>query len=362
MIALARHGRYSTRVFHRWLVLWKIREAKVTPAARALAGSFLVAGGCTRRSRRRHSQCAPPQGTTALATARHHSSGPVVTRREEQEEVEHETHCGLRAPTAPPPWTRTAPLSEGARPPLAAVTVGYVAAGAPTGWTKRRSSSSSSRLCWRARQWRAREVEEVRQLEEKVKKLELVLVLEAKTFHILPRRDLSNLQGLVLDWAKERLRLSFARRLEKEKKKRRRKRMRWRRGRRWFGLFSAACHGVSCASCGFLRRYGWSRPHRASGLSTTAEREIVPDVVEKFGLGADPRASRQQQHHRVPNVSVALNSTRKVPSRSRPTCFSVATSSLSVPHVLRGKLRLGADLRAPRPQHHHCLCRTCLLP
>ena len=47
----------------------------------------------------------------------------------------------------------------------------------------------------------AKELAEVEELEEKVNKLELVLVLEAKAFHELPRRDLSNLQGLVLDWA-----------------------------------------------------------------------------------------------------------------------------------------------------------------
>ena len=61
----------------------------------------------------------------ARTAARHHSAGPrekVVTRRE------HEENDGLRAQTTPLPGAR---LPEDAGP-QAAVTVGYVAAGAPS--------------------------------------------------------------------------------------------------------------------------------------------------------------------------------------------------------------------------------------
>ena len=70
----------------------------------------------------------------ALAEGLHRSSGPstkkVVERRESSEEMEVETHSDLRAQKTSSPGTRPAPLSELAGPHGAAVTVGYVTAGA----------------------------------------------------------------------------------------------------------------------------------------------------------------------------------------------------------------------------------------
>ena len=79
--------------------------------------------------------------------------------------MELETHAGLQAQTTPPPVSRPARLSEGARP-QAAVTVGYVAVEAPSlvvapvaaqyALTRPRSNSSSNSLSWLARRRRRR--------------------------------------------------------------------------------------------------------------------------------------------------------------------------------------------------------------
>ena len=98
-----------------------------------------AAGGTSsarrRRERRQRSWWRHEQLSVAaaLASARHHSAGPgVVTRSEEQqEEVEHVTNDGLRAQNTPPPGLRPEQLPAAPGPQLAAVTVGYVAGGAP---------------------------------------------------------------------------------------------------------------------------------------------------------------------------------------------------------------------------------------
>ena len=104
-----------------------------------MAARVGAAGGTSsarrRRERRQRSWWRHEQLSVAaaLTTARHYSACPgVVTRSEEQqEEVEHETHDGPRAQSAPPPGLRPGVLQD-PRPPLVeAVTVGYVAAGVP---------------------------------------------------------------------------------------------------------------------------------------------------------------------------------------------------------------------------------------
>ena len=97
------------------------------------------AGGTSSARRRERRLCSwwrheAQSVAAALATARHHSAGPpVVTRREEQQEEDiRDEYQAPREQTRPPPGTRLAPLSDVARPQQAAVTVGYVAAGAPS--------------------------------------------------------------------------------------------------------------------------------------------------------------------------------------------------------------------------------------
>ena len=70
-----------------------------------------------------------------LTEALHHSAGPstkkVVERREKHEEVEFETHAALRGHNPPPPGSRPGVLLDHKPPWVDAVTVGYVAGGAP---------------------------------------------------------------------------------------------------------------------------------------------------------------------------------------------------------------------------------------
>ena len=89
-----------------------------------------------RRERRQRSWWRHEQLSVAaaLATARHHSAGPVLVmrREEQQEEVEQDTYEGPRAQSTPPPRARPGVLKDPGPPWVEAVTVGYVAAGAPS--------------------------------------------------------------------------------------------------------------------------------------------------------------------------------------------------------------------------------------
>ena len=111
------------------------RVASVSMAARVTAAGG-ISSARRRRERRQRSWWRHEQLSVAaaLTTARHHSAGPgVVTRSEEQqEEVEHETYDGPRALNTPPPGTRPGVLQDTGPPWVEAVTVGYVAAGAPS--------------------------------------------------------------------------------------------------------------------------------------------------------------------------------------------------------------------------------------
>ena len=110
------------------------REASLLMAARDAGGG--TASARRRRERRQRSWWRHEQLSVAaaLTTARHRSAGSgVVTRSEEQqEEVEHETYDGPRALDTPPPGTRPGVLQDPGPPWVEAVTVGYVAAGAPS--------------------------------------------------------------------------------------------------------------------------------------------------------------------------------------------------------------------------------------
>ena len=103
-------------------------------AARDVGGGTVSARRRRERRQRtwwRHEQLSV---AAALASARHHSAGPgVVSRREEQqEEVEQDTYDGPRALDTPPPGTRPGVLQDPVPPWVEAVTVDYVAAGAPS--------------------------------------------------------------------------------------------------------------------------------------------------------------------------------------------------------------------------------------
>ena len=89
------------------------------------------AGAAKRRRERRMRSWAIHEWLTvamALAEATHHSAPRRRKTARAEEEMEVETHSSLRAQETPFPGTRPAPV---AGPHGAAVTVGYVAAGAP---------------------------------------------------------------------------------------------------------------------------------------------------------------------------------------------------------------------------------------
>ena len=107
--------------------------ASLLMAARDVGGGTASARRWRERRQRswRHEQLSV---AAALASARHHSAAPGVVSRHEaqQHEVEQDTYDGLRAQNTPPAGSRPGVLQDPGPPWVEAVTVGYVAAGAPS--------------------------------------------------------------------------------------------------------------------------------------------------------------------------------------------------------------------------------------
>ena len=110
------------------------RVASLLMAARDVGGG--TSSARRRRERRQRSWWRHEQLSVAaaLASARHHSAGLGVVswREEQQEEVEQDAYDGPRALNTPPRATRPGVLQDPGPPWVEALTVGYVAAGAPS--------------------------------------------------------------------------------------------------------------------------------------------------------------------------------------------------------------------------------------
>ena len=149
----------------------------------------------------------------ALARALHHSAqpaGPVV--EEPEEEVEFEEHAGLRAQNTPPPGSWPGVLKDPGPPWVEAVTVGYVAAGAPSLVVAPVAAHDEldnatvqfllqqSLLARAQEEEEARELEEVMLLEEKVKEKERRIVEEIDRLRGLGENDRSPLLIRTCAW------------------------------------------------------------------------------------------------------------------------------------------------------------------
>ena len=190
----------------------------------------------------------------ALARALHHSAqpaGPVV--EEPEEEVEFEEHAGLRAQNTPPPGSRPGVLTDPGPSWVEAVTVGYVAAGAPSLVVAPVAAHDGlddatvqfllqqSLLARAQEEEEAREREEVELLEEKVKEKvkekERRIVEEIDRLRSLGENDRSPLLFRTCGWYVARRNLLA----KKEKMKRKRKKRRKRRTPRTSSLPGRAC-------------------------------------------------------------------------------------------------------------------------
>ena len=172
----------------------------------------------------------------ALATALHHSAqpgGPVV--EEPEEEVEFEEHAGLRAQNTPPPGSRPGVLTDPGPPWVEAVTVGYVAAGAPSLVVAPVAAHDEldnatvqfllqqSLLARAQEEEEARELEEVQLLEEKVKEKERRIVEEIDRLRSLGENDRSPLLTRTCGWYVARRDLLAKKEEMKRKRKKRSK-------------------------------------------------------------------------------------------------------------------------------------------
>ena len=184
------------------------------------------------------------RATERRSCPRHHSAGPgVVSRREEQqEEVEQDTYDGPRAQNTPPPGTRPGVLQDPGPPWVEAVTVGYVAAGAPSLVVSLLAEHDNvdqatvqfllqqSLLAHAEEEEKAREEAEVKELEKKVDRMMEQL---AEKVREVARRDGFRLSLNLSDL--ERTACAFVAhseglRKKKEKRKKRRRRIRYRSG------------------------------------------------------------------------------------------------------------------------------------
>ena len=211
-----------------------------------------AAGGTSsarwRRERRQRSWWRHEQLSVAgaLTLTHHHSAGPeVVTRSEEQqEEVEHVTNDGLRAQNTPPPGTRPEQLRAAPGPQLAAVTVSYVAAGAPSLVVAPVAAHdglddatvqflfAQTLLAKQQEDEEARQAEELTKWEDKFAKLETRTVEEVDRLRRLgDRSDLTTLLNRVSRWYVTRD--EVLKRKEKRKKKKKKKRRLCTRRTRW---------------------------------------------------------------------------------------------------------------------------------
>ena len=198
-------------------------------------------GGAARRRRQRQLRAFHRHVQMAvkleLATALHHSAqpaGPVV--EEPAEEVEFEEHAGLRAQNTPPPGSRPGVLKDPGPPWVEAVTVGYVAAGAPSLVVAPVAAHDGlddasvqfllqqSLLARAQEEEEAREREEVELLEEKVKEKERRIVEEIDRLRALGQNDRSPLLFRTCGWYVARRDLLAKKEKMKRKRKKRRKR------------------------------------------------------------------------------------------------------------------------------------------
>ena len=280
-----------------------------------------LAGGAARRRRERqlrsflrHEELSVKM---ALARALHHSAqpgGPVV--EEPEEEVEFEEHAGLRAQNTPPPGSRPGVLKDPGPPWVEAVTVGYVAAGAPSLVVASVAAHDGlddatvqfllqqSLLAVAAEEEEAREREEVKVLQEKVKEKERRIVEEIDRLRGLGENDRSPLLTRTCAWYVARRDLLA--KLEKKKRKRK-KRSKKKLPKSSSTRFSRGVRGRRCGQ-GFRSRSsssgarGCSLPSSSSTtaacsrlvLLVCAPRDVFPSVVVRPAMFASwPKWTRR---------------------------------------------------------------------
>ena len=288
----------------------------------ALAASQMMAGrddggvGSARRRRDRQLRAwhRHVKMTVAmeLATALHHSAqpgGPVV--EEPEEEVEFEEHAGLRAQNIPPPGSRPGVLKDPGPPWVEAVTVGYVAAGAPSLVVASVAAHDGlddatvqfllqqSLLAVAAEEEEAREREEVKVLQEKVKEKERRIVEEIDRLRGLGENDRSPLLTRTCAWyVARRDLLAKMEKKKRKRKKRSKKRLpkssstcfsRGVRGRRYGQGFRSRSSSSGARGCSLPSSSSTTAACARLVLLACAPRDVFPSVVGRplmFGIMA----------------------------------------------------------------------------
>ena len=230
---------------------------------------------------------------------------------EPEEEVEFEEHAGLRAQNTPPPGSRPGVLKDPGPPWVEAVTVGYVAAGAPSLVVASVAAHDGlddatvqfllqqSLLAVAAEEEEAREREEVKVLQEKVKEKERRIVEEIDRLRGLGENDRSPL--LTRTCAGYVARRDLLAKMEKKKRKRKKrskKRLpkssstcfsRGVRGRRYGQGFRSRSSSSGARGCSLLSSSSTMAACARLVLLVCAPRDVFPSVVgrpQMFGIMA----------------------------------------------------------------------------